>query len=67
MLLDVGLTGSRSQWVGAHWVVAFAYTDDYVYMTNWGGDHRLEWSNFLDGWSSGITKTMAFSYSYFTI
>jgi hypothetical protein len=37
----------------AHWMVAFGYNDEYVFVTNWW-KHRIPWDEFLVGWSGWI-------------
>ena len=33
----------------AHWMMAYGYDDDYVYVTNWW-DNRIAWPEFMAGW-----------------
>ena len=50
------------------WWDADAATYDDSSDHGWASaDPWLPWEEFLDGWRSGITMAMAFSYSFFTI
>lgn len=42
---------------GGHWMVAFGYDAEYVYLTNcWG--NRMTWADFIKGWN-GIVPALA--------
>lgn len=36
-----------------HWMVAYGYNDEAVYLTNWW-QHAMSWQEFRDGWNGAI-------------
>jgi hypothetical protein len=41
---------------GGHWMVAFGYDDDNVYLSNWG---TMPWGEFRRGWHSPVPRLIS--------
>jgi hypothetical protein len=41
---------------GGHWMVAYGFDRDFVYLTNYG---RMPWDEFLAGWSSFVPRLIS--------
>ena len=41
---------------GGHWMVAYGYDPDHVYLTNWG---KMTWQEFRAGWNSLVPRLIA--------
>ena len=39
---------------GGHWMVAYGFDDDAVYLTNWG--EPMPWSEFRERWRSAVSR-----------
>jgi hypothetical protein len=38
---------------GGHWMVAYGFDGDHVYLTNWG---RMSWQEFHAGWNALVPR-----------
>ncbi|HMO34628.1 MAG TPA: hypothetical protein PKA06_01165 [Gemmatales bacterium] len=41
------------KWPAGHWMVAYSYDDEKIYLTNWAMD-GMPWEEFRRGWSAWI-------------
>lgn len=56
VIVMLGVPGGRFWKVelpAGHWMVAYAYDPDYVYLTNWG---RMTWPDFERGWGKFVPR-----------
>jgi hypothetical protein len=51
--VSAGRLFKRFDLPGGHWMVAYGYDTDYVYLSNWG---RMTWSEFRRGWSGLVPR-----------
>ena len=56
-LVMLGITArrllNRLDLPGGHWMVAYGYDADHVYLTNWG---RMTWQEFRAGWGKLVPQ-----------
>lgn len=56
MIVMIGLTVRKILGISipsGHWMVAYGYDDDFVYLTNWG---RMPWEDFRQGWNGLVAR-----------
>jgi hypothetical protein len=56
VIVMLGVTGPRIlRWrlPAGHWMVAYGYDREYIYLTNWG---RMTWTEFRTGWGSFVSR-----------
>jgi hypothetical protein len=44
---------------GGHWMVAYGYDDEHVYLTNWGS---MDWADFRDRWGRLVPRLIDMRY-----
>ncbi len=56
MIVMIGLAHRKFLGItipSGHWMVAYGYDDDFVYLTNWG---RMSWDDFRKGWNRIVPR-----------
>ena len=54
LAVSQGKLFNRFDLPGGHWMVAYGYDQEFVYLTNWG---KMTWSEFNQGWN-GIVPAL---------
>src|SRR5262249_9574236 len=59
VVVMLGVSGGRFmrfELPGGHWMVAYGFDTDHVYLTNWG---RMTWDRFRTGWSALVPRLIS--------
>lgn len=73
LLLDLARGGSTvtQSWIAGHWVVAYAFSDSYVYLSNYGSDHgpgTMTWQELRDCiQDTWLTRAGGMGNAYYTV
>jgi hypothetical protein len=56
VIVMLGVSGPkflRWQLPAGHWMVAYGFDDEHIYLTNWG---KMKWDEFRAGWQSIVPR-----------
>lgn len=63
IMLDVGAIPEEGWGWGGHWVVAYAYDNNHIYLTNWNGNSqkyadggKCTWAAFRKAWNAQLAR-----------